>query len=186
RALYTREIVGAGKAAGMAFNEKWHDPAVQAGPLPALFLREAAKSLQKSPVRVGLFLGSEFPISSANRFTGRQEEASQRMRKTQKAEFFYAQDTQLYTAMCPDYASARDCGSCHNNHRESPKKDWKLNDMMGATTWTYPAKEVSHADLLSIMAAVHQAFRDAYDAFLAKAQTFARKPEIGERWPRDG
>ena len=36
------------------------------------------------------------------------------------------------------------------------------------------------------MAAVHQGFRDAYEAFLAKAETFARPPEIGERWPRDG
>ena len=85
-----------------------------------------------------------------------QEEASQRIRKTQKAEFFYAEDTQLYTAMFPDSASARDCVDCHNRHGESPKKDWKLGDMMGAITWTYPAKEVSHAELLTILAAVHQ------------------------------
>src|SRR5262249_3886630 len=131
RALYTSEIVGAGKAAGFAFDERWRDPAVQAGPLPALFLREAAKSLLKSPVRLGLFLGSDFPISPANRFTGRQQDASQKIGKTQKAEFFYAEDTQLYTAMFPDYASAPECVDCHNRHAQSPKKDWKLNDMMG-------------------------------------------------------
>jgi len=186
RALYTREIVGAGKAAGMKFDERWRDPSVQAGPLPALFLREAAKSLQKGSVGVGLFLGSEFPISPANRFTGRQEEASQKIGKTQKPEFFYAEDTQLYTAMFPDYASTPDCVECHNHHPQSPKKDWTLDNMMGATTWTYPAKEVSYEELLKIVAAVHQSFRDAYDAYLAKVQSFERKPEIGEHWPREG
>src|SRR5262249_50759094 len=48
RALWTAEIVGAGTKAGLKFDEKWREPAVAAGPLPALFLRESATALQKN------------------------------------------------------------------------------------------------------------------------------------------
>ena len=53
----------------------WKDEDVQAGPLPALFLRETAARLEASPVPLGLFLGSDYPISPSNRFQGAQAEA---------------------------------------------------------------------------------------------------------------
>jgi len=59
RALWTAEIVGAGTKAVLKFDEKWREPAVAAGPLPALFLRESATALQKTRVPLGLFLGSD-------------------------------------------------------------------------------------------------------------------------------
>lgn len=186
RALYTNDIVAAGKKVGMAFGEKWRERDVQAGPLPALFLRESAMSLEKSPVRLSLFLGSDFPISPSNLFKGKQQEVFQRIRQTQQPEFFYAEDTQLYTAMFPDYASVQGCVDCHNAHGESPKKDWKLKDMMGATTWAYPSKEVTYEEAMQILGAVRQGFRDAYEKYLAKAKTFSTPPEIGDRWPKDG
>ena len=37
RTLYTKRIVGGGKAAGLKFGEDWAEPDVQKGPLPALF-----------------------------------------------------------------------------------------------------------------------------------------------------
>jgi hypothetical protein len=186
RALYTNDIVGAGKKVGIAFDEKWREPDVHAGPLPALFLRESAMSLQKSQMRVGLFLGSDFPISSSNLFAGKQRDAFQKIRQTQKPEFFYAEDTQLYTAMFPDYASVQGCVDCHNAHGGSPKKDWKLNDMMGATTWSYPSKEVTYEEAVQILGAVRQGFRDAYEGFLAETRTFSNPPEVGSRWPKEG
>jgi hypothetical protein len=186
RALYTKDIVVPGTKAGIAFDEKWREPDVQAGPLPALFLRESALSLQKSPVRLGLFLGSDFPISPSNLFRGKQHDVFQKMRQTQEPEFFYAEDTRLYTAMFPDYASAQGCADCHNLHADSPKKDWKLNDMMGATTWSHPAQEVTYEEAVQILGAVRQGFRDAYEKFLAKTRTFTRPPEVGERWPKEG
>jgi adenylate cyclase len=186
RALYTNDIVGAGKKVGIAFDEKWREPDVQAGPLPALFLRESAMSLQKRHARLGLFLGSDFPIASSNLFHGKQNEVFQKIRQTQKPEFFYAEDTQLYTAMFPDYASVQGCVDCHNLHADSPKKDWKLNDMMGATTWSYPSKEVTYEEAVQILGAVRKGFQDAYEGFLAKTRTFSKPPEIGDRWPKDG
>ncbi|HET8936239.1 MAG TPA: hypothetical protein VFN67_22505 [Polyangiales bacterium] len=60
RQLYTQEIVAAGKRVGLRFDENWRDEDVEAGPLPALFLRETSQSLDRSAVGLGLFLGSDF------------------------------------------------------------------------------------------------------------------------------
>ena len=65
RTLYTREIVGKGLKAGFAFDENWRDEGIDAGPLPALFLRETAAGLETRPERLSLFLGSSFPIRAA-------------------------------------------------------------------------------------------------------------------------
>jgi adenylate cyclase len=143
-------------------------------------------SLQKSPVRLGLFLGSDFPISSSNLFKGKQNEMFQKIRQSKKPEFFYAEDTQLYTAMFADHASVQGCVTCHNEHPDSPKKDWVLNDMMGATTWSHPSKEVTYEEAMAIVGAVRQGFRDAYEKYLEKTKTFTKQPEIGDRWPKEG
>jgi hypothetical protein len=188
RALYTQEIVGQGLARGLRFDELWRQEGVQAGPLPALFLREAASSIQHSSVPLGLFLGSDFPISPANKFTGKQAAYFRDMHTSEKPIFFYAEDTGQHTAMFPDRASAAACVECHNGHDKSPKHDWKLNDLMGATTWSYPKKAVSFEEYLAIVHAVRRGFGAAYTSYLEKVKTFdaAARPAVGEKWPRDG
>lgn len=186
RALYTKEIVGAGKEAGLTFSEDWREDEVEAGPLPALFLREASKSLEKNAVPLSLFLGSDFPIASSNAFEGIQVEKFNAIRKTFKPEYFYAADIQRYTAMYPDYAISKACVDCHNKHPDSPKKDWQLQDVMGATTWLYPDEYVSASEMVKAVAAVREAFKTAYQTYLDKVKTFKNPPVIGEKWPRDG
>ena len=186
RALWTQEIVGAGKRVGLEFSEDWRDKAVDAGPLPALFLRETSASLEKKPVRLGLFLGSDFPINDANRFTGRQMEIFRKIKKNLEPQFFYSDDTDLHMAMFPDLAAVDSCVECHNDHEQSPKNDWRLNDVMGATTWSYPEKAVSLSDSMSILASLRASFEEVYSVYLRKAETFRNKPDIGQRWPRDG
>ena len=186
RALWTKEIVGQGKKVGLRFSENWSDKSVEAGPLPALFLRLASTSLEKSAVRLSLFLGSDFPINPSNLFTGRQQTYFNNIKEDKQARFFFAEDTELYTAMFPDFASVQPCINCHNKHPESPKQNWELNDVMGATTWSYPKSEVTHDELLDVLIALRKAFRDAYSLYLEKTSTFTMPPEIGEKWPRDG
>lgn len=186
RALYTQEIVTKGTAAGLAFGETWKDEGVDAGPLPALFLREAASHLQTGPLPLGLFLGSDFPISPSNHFAGSQLEVFARIRATRMPEYFYAEDTGRHTAMFPDVAGVQGCVTCHNEHEQSPKTDWALNDVMGATTWTYPKASVTHDEYLQIVAAVRASFRAAYTAYLEKAATFEAPPPVGEQWPEEG
>ncbi len=186
RALWTKEIVGAGKQVGLAFNEDWREENVQAGPLPALFLRETAVSLEKNPVRLSLYLGSDYPIKPANKFTAAQMEKFQGIRKTGEPQFFFEQDTGLHTAMFSDIAVVEACIDCHNKHKETPKSDWKLGDVMGATTWSYPEDAVTLDELMKILNALRQGFREAYTAYLGKVERFGKRPQIGDKWPREG
>jgi hypothetical protein len=186
RKLYTKEIVGAGKAAGLKFDERWRHDGVDAGPLPALFLRETAKSLERDPVRLGLFLGSDYPIAKANLFKGTQADMFRQMRGDHKPRHFFVEDLQLHTAMYPDLAVAPACVSCHNEHPDTPKKDWHLDDVMGATTWTYPTARVSLSEALRVLAALRRGFRAAYGGYVEKSKTFESPPTLGAKWPTDG
>jgi hypothetical protein len=186
RTLWSTAIVGDGMKAGLKFDEKWREPNVIAGPLPALFLREAATAVQRTRVPLGLFLGSDFPIAQSNKFTGSQAEHFQRLRATGQPEFFLAADIGRYTAMFADLAVAPGCVTCHNEHPQSPKTDWKLRDIMGATTWSYPKGSVTLEEMTQIVGTLRSGFVAAYDGYLAKVATFEKPPELGERWPRDG
>jgi hypothetical protein len=186
RTLWTREIVAAGKPVGLRFGEDWREAGEEAGPLPALFLRETAKNLERNPVRLSLFLGSDAPINLANRFEGRQKDAFAAMRRTGEPQFFQMPDTRLHTAMFPDEAVTEACVSCHNEHEDSPKKDWRLHDVMGATTWAYPEDRLTAEEMLGVLAALRSSIRSAYQAYLDKVVTFGKPPEIGTRWPREG
>lgn len=186
RSLWTQEIVGFGKKSGLKFDEDWRQKNVHAGPLPALFLRETATSLEKNIVRLSLFLGSDYPINPSNLFTGKQEQTFKIIKQEHTPQFFFAEDTRLYTAMFPDYSSVQPCVDCHNDHPDSPKTDWILNDVMGATTWSYPKDKVTLDELFEIIRALRKSFRDAYTAYIDKALTFPTPPEIDDKWPRDG
>ncbi len=88
--------------------------------------------------------------------------------------------------MFPSVAVAEPCVTCHNDDLSSPKRDWQLNDVMGATTWTYPAKTVAAEDLVSIIGTLRAAVRSNYAIYVDKVATFAEPPDIGDRWPEDG
>lgn len=187
RKQWTKHIVVAGQKNGLKFGEEWKKLGVDEGPLPALFLREVAMHLEKSPVPLGLFLGSDFPISSANKFVGKQTEAFQKMRDTKgEAQFFYSEDVERYTAMFADNVVVLGCATCHNEHPDSPKTDWKLHDLMGATTWAYPNEYVTRDELVTVLAELRGAIQKTYHSFIEKTATFKTKPEIGEKWPVDG
>ena len=92
-------------------------------------------------------------------------------------------DVKLYTAMFPDFAIAAACVDCHNQHPDSPKRNWEMGDLMGATTWTFPSHSISVSETLEVIATLRNAFRDAYADYIEKTKTFSLPPEIGKKWP---
>lgn len=186
RASWTADIVGAGKPVGLRFAEDWRESAVEAGPLPALFLRETAGYLEKHAGGLSLFLGSTYPINAANRFAGSQVAHAQALEATGEPQYFYEPSLGRHTAMFADVAVADACVTCHNEHAESPKHDWKRGDTMGATTWMYPEAEVSVDTALRLVGILRAGFRATYQRYLDKTATFAEPPVIGAQWPRDG
>jgi len=173
---------------GLKFQEDWRLKDVHAGPLPALLLRETANRLQQRVPDLSLFLGSTFPIEASNHFKGAQLKFFATLESKREPQFFLDESTGRYTAMFPDIAAAPPCVNCHNEHPKSPRKDWKLNDVMGATTWSFARKDVSVDELVTILAAYRASAIDSYEAYLKKTVAFApdARPKLGERWPADG
>ncbi|MDX1541485.1 MAG: DUF3365 domain-containing protein [Geminicoccaceae bacterium] len=186
RQIYTKEIVGAGKRVGLKFDEEWQDERVQAGPLPALFLRETAAALERHPLPLGLFLGSDYPINPSNRFTVDQLARFQQLRADGQPQYGEVTGEGTVFGMYADIASAQACVTCHNEHKDTPKSDWRLNDTMGATTWTYPRQTVSAVEYLNLVEALYQAIASAYGLYLTEIEGFDAPPSIGDGWPRDG
>ncbi len=188
RTLYTKAIVGQGKKQGMKFDEDWRKDEVEAGPLPALFLRGVATSIRKGPVPLGLYLGSDFPINNANKFEGKQAELFEQIKIDQKPQFFYEEEQKLHTAMFADMASAKACVTCHNDHKQTAKSDWKLGDVMGATTWQYPKDSLSYKATVDVLNAYAKGTVDIYVAYLDEISKFkeSEKPTIGDKWPVEG
>jgi adenylate cyclase len=188
RNLYTSQIVGPGLKQGLKFREDWKDKTSEAGPLPALFLREMSTIMQRDASDIGLFLGSDFPIVSANLFKGLQKTEFEKVKSTKQAQFFLDSGSGRYTAMYPDLASSQACVTCHNDHAKTPKKDWELNAMMGATTWSYPRKDVSVAEVLRYTGALRAAALETYGLYLTKITTFKTSPvpTVAAQWPKEG
>ncbi|MDF4201377.1 DUF3365 domain-containing protein [Maribacter sp. SA7] len=188
RTLYTKAIVGKGKLQGMKFDEDWRKDDVEAGPLPALFLRGVATSIRKGPVPLGLYLGSDFPINNANKFEGEQESLFEDIKVTQEPKFFYDESQELHTAMFADLASAQACVTCHNDHPQTAKTDWKLGDVMGATTWQYPKDSLTYSGAVEVLNAYAQGTVDIYVEYLDEIAAFksSEKPIIGDKWPAEG
>lgn len=188
RAMYTSEIVGKGGKQGLAFKEDWKKDGVAAGPLPALLLRETSNRLQMQVPELSLFLGSDFPLVKENLFTGQQAVHYQEVKKTLKPKFYFDVAQGRTTAMFPDRASSQACVSCHNEHPGSPKKDWVLNEPMGATTWSYAGKQMSPETMLRMVAQLRASAVAAYGSYLKKVDKFEgdAKPVVGDKWPRDG
>ena len=183
REIYTRDIVGRGAKRGIKFDENWQEEDVFALPLPAQFLRETARSLERSRVQLGLYLASDYSINEANNVEGEQLELLKQVRESRDAQFLYINDAQRYAYMFPDFAVVKPCVKCHNDHDESPKNDWRLNDVMGATTWTYPENTISIDTFFKLLATLDRAIETAYTLVLNEAEKLPNPPRMGEQWP---
>jgi len=57
---------------------------------------------------------------------------------------FYGEETlgkvKYFTAVYPDKAIAPACVTCHNEHKDTPKKDFKLGNTMGGVVLRIPMK----------------------------------------------
>jgi len=183
RQIWTSRIVGKGIEAGLKFEEHWLDDGEEAGPLPALFVRLTAENLEKQKSSLALFLGSDKPINKANLFQGEQVAQFAAINEDNKPRYFSMERMGIEVGMYPDFASAPACVSCHNQHEKSVKQDWKLNDVMGATTWTFPSKKVSDSEIHENIGQVYTAIQKSYQTYLDRVRKFSVNVKIGKEWP---
>jgi hypothetical protein len=133
RTFYTQHVVERMEAMLIVnATENWRTDRTL--PLPAQFFKESSRGLQVrgKPFRYRLI--SLWPINQENAPESEKDRHAleQVINYGEVAEQeIELEQRRYYQAIFPDRAVSRACVNCHNAHEQSPKRDFKLNDIMG-------------------------------------------------------
>ena len=141
RTVYTTEIVNRLQEKGViTASEHWEQE--NALMLPAQFLHLSGKLVAEGGSGVRYRLISLWPIYRRNApATEVERNALESLRKNPDQPvtgIVTSGRKQFFQAIYPDLAISPACINCHNGHRLSPKRDFKLNDVMGGIAITIP------------------------------------------------
>jgi hypothetical protein len=141
RTVYTQKIVNRLSKVEKVIKatEHWEDE--KALLLPAQMFRAASELVQKKNSGFSYALLSEWPINAQNKpKTDGEAQGLKEVRETGKP--FYTEETlgkqKYFTAVYPDKAVSPACVDCHNEHKDSPRTDFKLNEIMGGVVIRIP------------------------------------------------
>lgn len=135
RTVYTRNIVNRLQIEEKLIkaDEHWKDE--KALPLPSQMLRMGSELVAEKDIGVSYALLSLWPINQQNGAKTQAEKVGLRYIANHPGKNYYTEEelggTSYFTAVYPDKAVAEACVSCHNNHKDTPKRDFKLDDVMG-------------------------------------------------------
>ena len=111
-------------------------------PLPAQFLMEASDLAAKTGAHVRYRLISLWPINPHNGPDGESEkkglEAVRQHPERSATSTVEVGRQSYFQAIYADRAVSQACIDCHNAHPQSPKKDFKLNEVMGGLVIEIP------------------------------------------------
>lgn len=141
RDVYTRHVVERLQTKGVVVaSENWEQKNTL--PLPAQFLMESGRYIAKKGLGIQYRLISLWPINKRNVAANELEKAGLGTILTQPNRphtgFMKIGETRYFQAVYADLAATQACLGCHNAHPDSPKRDFKLNDVMGAIVITIP------------------------------------------------
>ena len=136
RKTYTRDVVQRLTLEESVLTASEHYIDEKGLPLPAQMFRLSAEELLGNTDAFWLQLRSLDPINFANGPITPAEEEGLQFVADNPTEPFYKEEQGLtgrrsLVAVYADVASVEACVSCHNNHPKSPRKDFKLGDVMG-------------------------------------------------------
>ena len=141
RATYATDVVNrlADKDKVIKADEHFQD--AKALPLPAQMFRMGSERAQKNGATFTYSLLSQWPLNKQN---AAKSEAEKTGLKTvgETGKNYYTEETlagkKYFTAIYPDKAVTEACNNCHNAHPDTPKKDFKLGDVMGGVVIRIP------------------------------------------------
>ena len=141
RTVYTKHVVERMQAKGVVVaSENWQT--TNTLPLPAQFLQESARLVGSTRTGIGYRLISLWPINKRNGPKTESEHAGLRetlQQPTRPYTEVVMNGPDLYLqAVYADRAVSQACIGCHNAHPDSPKRDFKQNDVMGGMIVTIP------------------------------------------------
>jgi len=121
--------------------EHWQDMP-EGAPLPAQMFRAGAEAVQETTDQFTYSLQSTWPINKQNAPRTDMEKAGLKYIAEHPGENFYGTEelggVKYFTAVYPDIAVASPCVTCHNEHKDSPRKDFKIGEVMGGVVIRVP------------------------------------------------
>jgi len=147
RAVYTKKIVNRLVKKEKVIKASEHFDDDKALVLPAQMFRFGselvAKRAEKLPdVNFSYSLQSIWPINKQNAPKTEAEKAGLKYVAENKGKNYYAEETlggkKYFTGVYADVGVAPVCVSCHNEHKDTPKRDFKLGDVMAGVVIRIP------------------------------------------------
>ena len=136
RTVYTRNVVNRlqNEENVIKASEHWKDE--KALPLPAQMFRMGAEMVQSKNAGFTYSLLSPWPVNKQNAPKTDAEKAGlDFIVANEGTENYYTEETlggkKYFTAVYADVAVAKACITCHNDHKDSPRTDFKMGDVMG-------------------------------------------------------
>ena len=142
RTVYSQQVVNRlqDEEQVIAASEHWLDERVL--PLPAQMFRMGADLAADMTDTFTYALLSSWPINSSNApRTPMETEGLNAVAENPSTPFYGTEtlgDVDYFTAVYADVAVAQACVTCHNNHVDSPRTDFELNDVMGGIVVRIP------------------------------------------------
>lgn len=141
RLVYTREVVNRLQNEEKVLNATEHFRDDKTLPLPAQMFRMGSEASQKQNPSFTYSLLSLWPVNKQNApKTDLEKRALTEVAESGKN--FYGEESlggkRYFTAVYPDKAVSEACVSCHNQHEDSPRKDFVLDQVMGAVVIRVP------------------------------------------------
>jgi hypothetical protein len=143
RAVYTKKVVNRlqNDEKIIKASEHWLDD--KALPLPAQMFRMGSELVTEKGAKWSYSLQSMWPVNKQNEPKTEAEKAGLKQVAENASSNYYAMETlggkKYFTAVYPDVAIAPACIACHNAHKDSPRTDFKLGDVMGGVVIRIPA-----------------------------------------------
>jgi hypothetical protein len=143
REVYTRHVVERMQSKGVVVaSENWEEKNTL--PLPAQFLMESGRVTARKGLGIQYRLISLWPINKRNVARSEFEKEGLGTILTHQTKpytgFVKEGGARYFQAVYPDLAVTQACIGCHNSHPDSPKRDFKINDVIGAVVISIPVK----------------------------------------------
>jgi len=134
RGYYTKNVIKKAKANGALKPSFNHATEPNSIPLPATLIHDLSTLLAAEDTTIALYSAFPFPLRKDRALDEYQSEAWTYLTKNPEGTFTREEtrgDQRILRVALADTMSAEGCVTCHNNHPETPKADWKLGEVRG-------------------------------------------------------
>lgn len=144
RTVYTRMVVNRLQNEEKVIKATEHFKDDKSLPLPAQMFRFGAEMVAEKKMPFSYSLLSLWPVNKQNLPKTAMEKKGLEAVAKDGTKPFYGEETlgktKYFTAVYADKAIAPACVSCHNEHKDSPKTDFKIGQTMGGVVIRIPMK----------------------------------------------